>query len=263
MNYTYAELSRLAYCVRNVWSACYNGGFLPGMSRQLGESGQNAFNALQDNDVVELIGGDILSGIPLQAIISMRAEGIEEALRIQDGYGPFDMKPGFLRSPHAKTNKDGKKYFIMSFRHMTPGGSGRLGRVMSPSVHKAAMNEIKDDGTLVRGAKFEDQMGTAEDPSDFGLVNSRGYEWQNGPYAGMVNTAETKEGKQHSTFRTFRVISENSDPDSWWHPGVKSNDVIGSVINYVQPYIREGIQRAAKAEVTEKINEIFTQPLSV
>lgn len=259
-NYTYKELEMIANAVRNAWASCYNGGSLPGMSRQIFSTGDLAFNALQ-GDVIEIIGGEIFSGISLQAVISMRAEGIEEALRIQDGYGPYDMKPGFLKSPKAKENKEGKKYFILPFRHMTEGAT-RPGKKMSPSVHKAAMNKITRN-EMVKGAAFEEQKGTKDDPSDFGLVNSKGYEWQNGPYAGMTNTAQNKAGKKHSTFRTFRVISEKSDPSSWWHPGVESNDVIGSVVNYVEPYIKEGIKRAAKQDVIEKINEIFKRPLSV
>ncbi|UCE64929.1 MAG: hypothetical protein JSU85_08565 [Candidatus Zixiibacteriota bacterium] len=216
---------------------------------------------LQGN-VIEIIGKDIFSGISLQAIIAMGVDGIEEALRIQDGYSPFDMKPGFLRSPKAKKSKEGKKYFIMSFRNTVPGGAGIAGKVMSPSVHKAAMNKMIGN-QIQRGSRFSDQMGTKEDPSDFGLINSRGYEWQNGPYAGMTNIVSSKEGKKHSVYRTFRVISEKSDQDSWWHPGMESNDVIGSTVKYVTPYIAEGLKRAAKSEVINKINKIFSHPISV
>lgn len=254
-NYTYEELERIAEAVRNVWASCYVGGFLPGMSKRIGTTGENAYLGLQGN-VIEVIGGSLFSTMPLRAIISMKAEGVEEALRIHDGYAPFDMKPGFLRSPKASVHKDGRpkktKHFIMSFRQMTPGTTGITGKAMSRSVHKAAKE----------GINFEDQLGTKEDPSDFGLVNSKGYEWQNGPLAGMTNAAATSEQKRHSQFRTFRVISEKSDPNSWWHPGQDSNDIIGATVSYVQPYVEEGIRRAAKAEVIEKINEIFSHPLT-
>jgi len=246
-NYPYKELGRLAGAVRNVWASLYNGGFLPGMSRTIGNTGDKAFLGLQ-GDVIEVIGGGIFSGMPLQAIISMMEVGVEEAERIQAGYGPYDMKPGFLKSPKAKSGKKGK-YMIIPFRHMTSGTSGKLGKPMLKSVHQAAKS----------GSSFEDQTGTKEDPSDFGLVNSKGYEWQNGAIAGMTNTKD--EGKKHSTFHTFRVVSENSDPNSWWHPGVDSNNVIGSVVNYVKPYIKEGLMRAAKAEVVTEINKIFNQSI--
>ncbi|MCK5613121.1 hypothetical protein KAR91_65210 [Candidatus Pacearchaeota archaeon] len=248
--YTREELGRIANAVRNVWASCYNGGFIQGMTKSINSTGAEAFLGLQ-GDVIEIIGSDsIFSGIPLTAIIAMGPEGVEEALRIQNGYGPFDMKPGFLKRPKAKTNKEGKKYIAIPFRHMTPGATGP-GKKMSPSVHKAAMKKVD------QGVKFSDQLGTKEDPSDFGMVNSRGYEWQNGPYAGMVNIRDEK-GK-HSQYRTFRMISENSAPNAWWHPGVQSNDVVGAVVDYVQPYVKEGLKMAAKAEVVDKIYEIFKQ----
>jgi hypothetical protein len=255
MGYTYEELGRIAQAVRNVWASCYNGGFLQGMSRRINTTGEAAFLGLQGNEVIEIIGSSsIFSGVPLTAIIAMGYDGVEEALRIQNGYSPFDMKPGFLKSDKARTTKPDregrtKKYFIMSFRHQVPGGTGRIGKVMSPSVHKEAMRKV-GKGVV----KFEDQVGTKEDPSDFGFINSRGYEWQNGPYAGMVNI---RDSKRQSQYRTFRVISEDSEPSAWWHPGVASNDVVGSVVQYVDPYIKEGLKRAAKAEVVEKIYEVF------
>lgn len=252
-NYTYEELAGLANAVRNVWQDAYAGTLLPGMSKQIRSTGNKAYQALI-GDVIEIAGGNIFSGNPLRAIISMKDFGVEEAMRIQTGYGPFDMKPGFLKSPKARTSKpdkDGKttKYMFISFRHTTPGATGDLGSPMTPSVHRAAK----------RGMSFEDQTGTKADPSDFGLINSKDYAWQNGPLAGITNIRD--EAGRHSQFRTFRVVSENSDPNSWWHPGVDANDIIGSTVKYVEPYIKEGLKRAAKAEVITKLKEIFDQPV--
>ncbi len=246
-NYTYEELGRIANAVRNAWAANYNGGFLPGMSNHIFRTGTKAFEALQ-GDVIEIMGGDIFSGMPLTAIISMMDFGTEEAMRIQDGYAPFDMKPGFLKSPKAKMSKEGKKYLIIPFRHMTPGSTGP-GKKMSAGVHRAAK----------KGISFKDQYGTKEDPSDFGLVNSRDYAWQNGPFAGMTNIVDPE--KKHSVFLTMRVVSEKSAPNAWWHPGVEANDVIGATVDYVTPYIKEGLKIAAKADVVSKINEIFSHPV--
>jgi len=244
-NYTYEELERLANAVRNTWASNYNGGMLTGMSNRIGATGDKAFEALM-GDTIEVIGGGIFSGLPLRAIIAMKPFGHEEALRIQDGYAPFDMKPGFL----AAARKKGKKHFIMSFRHTTPGSTKTLGKIMSASIHKAAK----------QGITFPEQKGTPEDPSDYGLINSRGYEWQNGPHAGMTNV---NKGTPQSSYRTFRVISEKSAPSSWWHPGVESNDVIGATVNYVEPYIKEGLKRSAKAEAIEQIKQIFSHPMGV
>lgn len=242
-SYSYEELERLANAVRNTWAANYGGGMLPGMSNRIGGTGDKAFEALM-GDVIEVIGGGIFSGIPLRAIIAMKDFGQKEALRIQDGYAPYDMKPGFL----AAARKKGKKHFVISFRHTTPGSTKTLGRVMPPAIYARAK----------KGDNFPEQMGTEEDPGDFALINSRGYQWQNGPYAGMINI---NKGTTQSSYRTFRVISEKSAPSSWWHPGVDSNDVIGATVNYVEPYIKEGLKRVAKKEVIDEMYKIFSQPI--
>ncbi len=104
-SYTYEELLRIANAVRNVWAFNYQGGYLPGMTNSIMSSGDKAFEALQ-GDVIEVVGGEIFSGLPLKAIIAMKDFGQEEARRIEDGYGPFDMKPGFLASPKARTKTD-------------------------------------------------------------------------------------------------------------------------------------------------------------
>lgn len=243
-NYTYEELEKIAEALRGVWQDCYRGGFLPGMRVRIGDTGVRAFQGLIGN-VIEMQGGSLTSG-PLKAIIGMQGiKAAEEALRIENGYSPFDMKPGFLRSPKARTGKKGK-YLIMSFRHVTPGSTKTLGSVMTPSVHRAAK----------KGINFEEQLGTREDPSDYGLVNSKDYEWQNGALAGMTKVG----GKGHSQYRTFRIISANSAPNSWWHPGQQPNKVIDSTIAYAKPYIVEGLKVAAKAEIVEKIQGIFNKP---
>jgi hypothetical protein len=253
-NYTYEELLRIANAVRNAWAFNYQGGYLPGMSKSIMSSGEKAFEALQ-GDVIEIAGGGLFSGQPIKAIIAMKQFGHEEALRIENGYAPFDMKPGFLKSPKASFYKDGRpkktKHFIVSFRHTTPKTTGILGKKMSPSVHHEAK----------KGGSFEDQAGSKEDPSDYGLVNSKNYEWQNGPLAGMTNIRDEK--GQHSQFRTFRVISENSDPGSWWHPGVDANPIIDATVAYVEPYVKEGLKVAAKAEIIEKIQGIFSHPMNI
>jgi hypothetical protein len=253
-NYTYEELERIADAVRGVWQDCYRGGFLPGMRAKIGDTGVRAFQGLI-GDVIVMQGGSLLSG-PLKAIIGMQGvKAAEEALRIEDGYAPYDMKPGFLRSPKALVYQSGPKagqtkktpHLIISFRHVTPGSTSTLGSPMTTSLHRAAK----------KGINFQEQLGTAEDPSDYGLVNSKGYEWQNGAHAGMTNVG----GKGHSQYRTFRIVSANSAPNSWWNPGQQPNKVIDATIKYAEPYIKEGLKRAAKAEVIEHIQGIFNKPV--
>ena len=86
-NYTYEELERIAEALRSVWQDSYRGGWLPGMRSRIGDTGTKAFEGLS-GDVIEVVGGSILSGMPLKAVIAMQDFAHEEALRIENGYAP-------------------------------------------------------------------------------------------------------------------------------------------------------------------------------
>src|SRR5690606_23636498 len=55
---------------------------------------------------------------------------------IEDGIKAYDMKPGLLNSPKAKTNADGKKWITVPYRHGTPGTKGLAS--MPPNVYQMA-----------------------------------------------------------------------------------------------------------------------------
>lgn len=265
MRYTAEQLELIAHAIRNLWSSCYQGTILPGMKKGIGQTGAKAYADLLNADRVQIFGGEG-TNLDLQAIIAMGQDGLEEAIRIRDGYAPFDMKPGFLNSRYAKIYKGGenagKKYFVMGFRHTTPGSSGRTGTPMSQDVYRRAKKsdkfiEQKSEtgiGRVTKKASLINISATKESkpmPED--------YTWRNGILAGMTRSTQSGEGKRHSGFRTFRVITPNSPAASWWHPGQDPNDVIGAVVKYVEPHIKSGLEQAAKKDVIAMIEQAFNR----
>ena len=266
MKYTANQLELIAHAIRNLWSACYKGTILPGMNKGIGETGARAYADLLNADRVQIFGGEG-TNLDLHAIIAMGPDGLDEAIRIRDGYAPFDMKPGFLNSRYAKIYKNGenagKKYFVMGFRHTTPGSSGRTGTPMAADVYSRAK----------KGDNFPEQMGKNEGVGRASksekLISIRttieskpmpeDYTWRNGILAGMTRTTQSGEGEKHSGYRTFRVITPNSPAGSWWHPGQDPNDVVGAVVNYVQPHIKQGLEQAVKKDVISMIEQAFNQ----
>lgn len=257
MQYTYAQLEEIAQAVRSLWASCYQGTILPGMPKGILSTGAKAYSDLLNPDRVQVFGGSGTS-IPLQAIIAMGQEGMEEALRIQKGYAPFDMKPGFLKSPKAKTGKNGR-YMVLSFRHMTPGATTRQGGVMSTDIHKQAKKgeTFKDSGIGAR-SKLKKAIDIRAEKFGSSETMQDDYTWRNGIYAGMTKATPHK-GKRHSSYRTFRVISDNSNPSAWWHPGQDPNDVVGSVVNYVKPFVAQGLKQAVKKDVINMIQQAYNR----
>jgi len=72
------------------------------------------------------------------------------------------------------------------------------------------------------------------------------YKWQTGRYQGMIKQEEEYDFRIQSTFMTFRRVSDNSDPNSWWHPGFPKKPILQSLAHYVEneiPNILKGINR--------------------
>ena len=59
-------------------------------------------------------------------------EVLEGAEQLEEGYGPFDMKPGLLHGPHAKIAEDGSTYNIVPIKASPEyGGGGTEFRVVT------------------------------------------------------------------------------------------------------------------------------------
>lgn len=171
---------------------------------------------------------------------------------IEDGQDPHDMKPGLLGSSKAKTGKDGKKYITVPYRHGTPGAVGIP--TMPPNVYQQAKklgfsrrdNFIK---AFFTGRKYtwdgklrETSQGQR---SHFGSHPGAGYTWKTGQFSGMVKVGK----KGHSQYLTFRRVSENSDPRSWQHPGVKPRPIREAVIENTRKDVLELIRRGFEMDL--------------
>lgn len=175
---------------------------------------------------------------------------------IEKGIQPFDQKEGLLNSPKAKRGKDGKRFITVPYRHGTPGTVGLP--AMPPNVHSIAKNlgfsrrngllkSLWTGNRYTWGGRLGDspigqrsQIGGARQDAQ-----GRGYTWKTGMFSGMV-----KMGKpNHAQYLTFRRVSDNSDPRSWQHPGVKPRP------------IREAVVENTKKEVLQLVRSGFEMDL--
>jgi len=160
---------------------------------------------------------------------------------LENGWAGGDMKPGLLGGRNAKVSKKGFRYNIVPFRHQTPGTSGRAGRPMG-STHRAHGMSGRDAKRLGRAihAHAKNLSATTSHPrtgTAWGkrlsaglapkLTSHTGYRHKTDIFAGMVRQQKTYAAATQNTYSTFRVVSENSDPDSWHHPGIVRHDFFG------------------------------------
>lgn len=175
-----------------------------------------------------------------------------QASIIEDGVPAYDMKPGLLASPKAKTNMDGKKWITVPFRHGTPGT--KTMQAMPKDVHRQAQklgfsrrnNAIK---ALFTGRKYTWNGRLAESAegkrSHVAPHTGAGYTWKTGQFSGMVKMGKAK----HSQYLTFRRVSENSDPQSWQHPGTPPRPIREAVIENTRKDVLELIRRGFEMDL--------------
>jgi hypothetical protein len=155
---------------------------------------------------------------------------------IEKGIKPFDQKRALLNSPKAKRNKDGGRYITVPFRHGTPNTVGLT--PMPANVHAIAQNLgfsrrnglLKSMWTQQRyswGGKLgKSAQGQRSQIGGARQENGRGYTWKTGMYSGMVRMGRPGQ----TQYMTFRRVSDNSDPRSWQHPGVKPRPIREAVV---------------------------------
>ena len=163
------------------------------------------------------------------------------------GMAPFDMKgirPGWLGGKSSKVGKDGKRYVIIPFRHSTTDSprfnyTGKAKSVSDPDLKTQLKKTVKTYGLdrMVRTATGQVVTGTVKRLPKSAPVH---------PYLqGMVRiqqaiSGSTSSGQRGSgTLMTFRVMSENSKPDSWNHPGLRPVNLLAEVEQFVDNEMRK------------------------
>jgi len=173
---------------------------------------------------------------------------------LEFGSNPFDMKPGLLAGPKARTAKDGGRYNIIRFRHGTEStagtGTGLTGGAYTPrmptEIKRAAQGA---DGSsispmtpwgqrsslniqrLARANKAQWKAATGQKIyRGLGTI-AKGYTWKSSPWAGLRREGEG----HHASYATYRAVSDKSDPYSWIHPGTTGKHFIHRALDAFRP----------------------------
>lgn len=158
---------------------------------------------------------------------------------IEYGKGPFDMKgvrPGWLGGKASKMGKNGKRYVVIPFRHSTSNSprfadTGKAAAIGLKSKLKDAVKNYGLDrmvrtatGQVVEGNVSRMPKGADVHPYLQGMVRTQQ------AYSG---TTKSGLGRGSGTLTTFRVMSENSKPGSWIHPGLRAVNLLAEVEQFV------------------------------
>lgn len=164
---------------------------------------------------------------------------------VEDGVKPFDMKQTHLSGAKVKLSKSGSRYITVPFRHQVPGHG-----VLASAMPKELYNTVKQMAISRRnnilrewwtGKKYTwgDRL-----PRESSEQKEKPH-WTTGKYTGMVKMA----GKPHTSYLTFRRLSEKSKPEAWQHPGVEARPVTQAVVENTRDEIIDLIRMGFEIDI--------------
>lgn len=140
---------------------------------------------------------------------------------LESGYPPIPMLPKLVQGPKAKIGKDGKRYVIIPIRQST-GDSQSANTVVAAKQNDLAAR-LKE---VIADRKFKKVRQTSDPKTGKTTTIERMTGEAPHPYLkGLTRVREFKGDPQKekpisSAYLTFRVASENQDPNTHWrHPG--------------------------------------------
>lgn len=172
---------------------------------------------------------------------------------IDDGLPKYDMKPGLLASPKAKTAKDGSRYMTIPFNH----GPGR-GPTSTTPPQQALIQTLKAEMKTrnIPWAKLENGPGGQPKQGllhSFDIMNrplrtSQGLGQGKGPVGQVVQgptgiphlqgvrvyQKPNAKGKMQRSIMTFRTVSSRMGNDRWMYPGVRGVLLIEETARWIQ-----------------------------
>lgn len=179
----------------------------------------------------------------------------EIAEALEDGYDAYDMKKGLLASDNAKTSKEGGRYVDVPFRHSTKKNPGRM-QGMPSDIKRLVKNSMARER---RAAKKEDRPAATRSRVTGDLPRKKPH-WKDlkfgderaavlvqhktGKHSDMIRERHNRT----TTYTTVRRISENSDENSWMHPGFQGVKAV--------PRVMDSLERTAVQVITMELGKI-------
>lgn len=186
---------------------------------------------------------------------------LKPAVWIEEGLkSSFDMLPGFLSSPKAKSGSQGK-YLVIPFKHnkgpskQTPAQQA-LTAVVKKELSKAGVSYGKldknPDGSPKAGRLFSTNINKPEqkNQTSAGKLGPQGRPWQANPkppgqagpggrpflhglnvYQKEYKSAQGKV-KVEKSILTFRTASAKHSGSKWIHPGLEPAGIFDDAIKY-------------------------------
>jgi hypothetical protein len=161
---------------------------------------------------------------------------------IEMGVSAFDLKKGFEASAKKTISKDGGWYLTIPFRFAVPGALGEDAAFtgsLPNDIYRALLKQepasiSSDKKTIVskplRGTEIKYPPKTRHEVITRTGHKFESYKHKSGIYEGITRTSKVFNSGKRSKYQTFRRVSNNSDPLSWIHTGIKAYNLAQKAI---------------------------------
>jgi hypothetical protein len=171
------------------------------------------------------------------------------AEKTEEGYERWDMKPMLLGGPKTRVSKKGIKYNIIPFRHGTGDKSGDNAQFKPmPKDIYAAAKALKPSISNGIKTKYGENLNTKDHLMLLSKHQGKVSHKSLSIYEGMYKIQATYAKAAQNQYLTFRIVSDKSDPLSWWHPGRAAQPHVQFVVDYCMPAIERNLKEAAQRD---------------
>lgn len=160
------------------------------------------------------------------AVIRLTSRQSNLPLMIEEGAPPFDIKEGLKKSSKKKSGLGGGWYIDVPFRFATGAAQGfspafNAGVAPSSVINKAkkAAGKAVTASNLPEKYKNPVIRRATANKIDGVFRTTQSYQHKSSIYSGIRRKETGTSKKKSGEYRTFRRVSENSDPASWFHHG--------------------------------------------
>lgn len=171
---------------------------------------------------------------------------------IEQGADPFDMKEGFSHAKNVKIKKDGGWYMSVPMRYANPEALAEnpafSGKMPKGVYEVTKAQPVKKAVKLEQLPKINQEKGVRNEIKTNKGVTFKKYEHKTPIFQGIVRTevptpegTKLKGGAKHSQYMSFRTVSDNSDPDSWIHPGFEPSNFKDKAIESMNIFSLTGL----------------------
>lgn len=151
-------------------------------------------------------------------------------LMIEMGHEAFDQKPSFLNSPKRKAKKSGEGFYLtIPFRVATAEAIAA-----SPIFASKQTQELQKIAKNLKQGEYLNKNNVPQELQNYGvreeMSNYPEYKHKSFDYQGLRHS--TKEN--HGQYEMFRRVSDESDPNSWIHPGFEAKNFMEKALQEIQ-----------------------------